>query len=139
MDGSGAFGAVSRAIADSMALADGRPRLSDEDLIVHARAIAALDEPARLRAAEDLLIHAQRMWSADPDAWRDALAQVCVLVAVALGSAEAAAASFERRLGADRARALVGAARALPPLQGARVEGGMSLLAARIAHDKPTE
>jgi hypothetical protein len=139
MVGGIAFGDVARAIASTISLADGRPRLKDDDLVAHARAIAALDAPARLRVAEDLLIQAQRMWTANPDAWQDALAQLCVLVAVALGSAEAAAASFERGLGADRARAVVGAARSLKPPPGARVEGVLSPLAARIARDKPRD
>jgi hypothetical protein len=123
MVGGIAFGDVARAIASTISLADGRPRLKDDDLVAHARAIAALDAPARLRVAEDLLIQAQRMWTANPDAWQDALA----------------AASFERGLGADRARAVVGAARSLKPPPGARVEGVLSPLAARIARDKPRD
>jgi hypothetical protein len=124
------------AIAASVQLADGTPRIDDEVLIAHADALVALAAPRREAAAIELLALAKRLWDSDQDAWDTALAQLCLLVSVALGEARAGAALAES-LGADKARAVVGAAQDLRPVgAGPRPDGSVSPLGALLANRK---
>lgn len=132
-----------RDIGNAFALVGGRPRLADELLASHARAIAALDEGRREKIAVELVALARRAAATGQDEWDDALVQLCLLTAIAVGDLDRAGDLLaEAGLGTQRARALVGAAQSLKPVGADGVQAGaVSPFAALIENrlkNKPT-
>src|SRR5256885_14158482 len=87
----------------------GRPHLADDKLAAFADAIAA-SNGRRERIAVELAALARRLVRTEQEAWEDALAQLCLLIGVALTDLDRAGQLLADTIGTDRARAVVGAA-----------------------------
>jgi hypothetical protein len=130
--------ALTQAVAQSVALHHGRPRIDDDALVAHGQAIMRLEPPRRARVGEELVALAAKVVATKKDAWEDTLVQLSLLIAVAVGGFEAAHASLSSALGDARARALIASASSSVPVgASARVPGALSPTAAFLAHLTP--
>jgi hypothetical protein len=124
-------------IGSSFTLNGGRPRLADDALVEHARIVAALEHGRRARVAVELVALACRAADTEQDTWDEALVQLSVLIAVALGDLNAARDTLTASFPEAQARKLVGAIDVLRPVAGdGRPRGASSpintMLASRI-------
>jgi hypothetical protein len=127
--------ALTQAIAHSIALHQGLPRIDDDALVAHGRAIMSLEPPRRVRVGEELVALAAKVVATQKDAWEDTLVQLSLLIAVAVGGFEAAHASLSSALGDVRARALIASVSSSVPVgSSARIPGALSPTAAFLAH-----
>jgi hypothetical protein len=124
-------------IGSSFTLNGGRPRLPDDVLTNHAHVVAALDAVRREQVAIELVALARRAANSEHDAWDEALVQLSVLIAVALGDVDGARDMLTASLPEAQARKLVGTLDTLRPVGAdGRTRGASSplntMLASRI-------